>query len=54
MKFIQLFGKTPNYKKFAFTPRFYNPEEEERQQRESRIRKELAAAGQPEKMIEEG
>jgi Flp pilus assembly protein TadB len=54
MKFIQIFGKTPNYKKFAFTPRFYNPEEEERQQRESRIRKELKEAGQEEKVVEEG
>jgi hypothetical protein len=41
MKFIQLFGKTPNHKKFSYTPRFYDPQEEERKERETRIRKEL-------------
>lgn len=54
MKFIQLFGKTPNHKKFSFTPRFYNPEEEERLEREMRIRKELMEKGETEKVVEEG
>jgi len=43
MKFPQIFGKTPNYKKFNFTPRFYDPQEEERLERERRIRLELDA-----------
>jgi uncharacterized membrane protein len=41
MKFLQIFNKTPNHKKFSFTPRFYDPQEEERTEREARIRKEL-------------
>jgi hypothetical protein len=44
MKFIQIFTKTPNYKKFAYAPRFYNAEEEERKERESRIKHELERA----------
>lgn len=43
MKLPSLFIKTPKYKKFNFTPRFYNPEEEERRERELRIEKELQA-----------
>jgi hypothetical protein len=42
MKFIQIFTKTPNHKKFSYSPRFYDPREEERKERESRIQKELA------------
>lgn len=42
MKLPQLFTKTPNYKKFAYTPRHYDPLEEERKEREERIRKELS------------
>lgn len=41
MKFLQIFNKTPNHKKFSFTPRFYDPQEEERKEREARIRREL-------------
>lgn len=41
MKFLQIFNKTPNHKKFNFTTRFYNPQEEERQERERRIMLEL-------------
>ena len=41
MKFIQLFTKIPNYKKFGYTPRHYDPKEEERRERELRIRAEL-------------
>jgi len=41
MKFPSLFTKTPNYKRFGYTPRFYDPKEEERRAREERIRSEL-------------
>ena len=41
MKLPQLFTKTPNYKRFAYTPRHYDPLEEERKEREQRIRQEL-------------
>ncbi len=41
MKFIQLFTKIPNYKRFGYAPRHYDPREEERKERELRIRQEL-------------
>jgi hypothetical protein len=41
MKFPSLFTKTPSYKRFGYTPRFYDPKEEERRAREERIRSEL-------------
>jgi hypothetical protein len=41
MKFLQIFNKTPNYKKFNYTPRFYNAEEEEMKARVQRIEREL-------------
>jgi hypothetical protein len=41
MKLPQLFTKTPNYKRFTYTPRHYDPLEEERKEREERIRQEL-------------
>lgn len=41
MKLPTLFTKTPNYKRFAYTPRHYDPLEEERKEREERIRHEL-------------
>lgn len=41
MKFPSLFTKTPSYKRFGYTPRFYDPKEEERKAREERIRSEL-------------
>jgi Flp pilus assembly protein TadB len=44
MKLFQIFIKTPNHRKFSYTPRFYNPEEEERKAREERIRKDLEAS----------
>jgi Flp pilus assembly protein TadB len=44
MKFLQIFNKTPNYKKFSYSPRFYDPLEEERRERESRIKKEIEEA----------
>lgn len=45
MKIPHFFSKTPTHKKFAYTPRFYNAAEEERLERESRIRQELEAEG---------
>jgi Flp pilus assembly protein TadB len=42
MKLPTLFNKTPNYKRFAYTPRHYDPMEEERKEREERIRRELS------------
>jgi hypothetical protein len=44
MKLLQIFNKTPNYKKFNYAPRFYNPEEEERQERIRRIQQEVDSA----------
>lgn len=41
MKFISLFTKTPSHKKFSYTPRFYNAQEEERKIRNERIRQEV-------------
>ena len=41
MKLPTLFTKTPNYKRFAYTPRHFDPMEEERKEREERIRSEL-------------
>ena len=41
MKFISLFTKTPNHKRFAYKPRYWNPDAEERKEREERIRKEI-------------
>jgi hypothetical protein len=46
MKLFQLFTKTPNYKKFNYVPRYYNPEEEERKERNERIKREVNAAVQ--------
>ena len=42
MKFPTLFTKIPKYKRFEYTPRHYDPQKEERKERESRIQKELA------------
>lgn len=53
MKLIQLFGKSPKYRRFSYDPRFYNPGEEERIERENRIRKELENEKKPEMSPEE-
>jgi hypothetical protein len=50
MKFIQLFTKIPNYKKFGYAPRHYDPKEEERKERELRIRQELIDEEQKKKL----
>jgi hypothetical protein len=41
MKFISLFSKTPNHKRFNYTPRYWDQAAEERKEREERIRKDL-------------
>lgn len=41
MKFTQLFTKIPNYKRFGYTPRHYDPVEELIKEREEKIRQEL-------------
>jgi hypothetical protein len=41
MKFLSLFNKTPQYQRFNYTPRFYDPQKEEMQERENRIKLEL-------------
>ena len=43
MKIPSLFSKTPKYKKFNYAPRFYDADEEERRDREERIKRELEA-----------
>jgi hypothetical protein len=43
MKFNGLFAKTPNHKRFNYVPRHYDPVEEERREREERIRREMEA-----------
>jgi hypothetical protein len=42
MKFPSIFTKTPNHKRFDYTPRHYDPIAEERREREERIRHELS------------
>jgi Flp pilus assembly protein TadB len=41
MKIPTLFGRTPKHQKFSFEPRFYDPQKEEREERERRIRAEV-------------
>jgi hypothetical protein len=42
MKFPSLFTKIPKHRRFNYTPRHYDPLEEERKAREERIHKELS------------
>jgi hypothetical protein len=42
MKFPSLFGRTPSHRRFEYRPRFYDPQKEERAERDRRIREELA------------
>ena len=48
MKFVSLFTKAPNYKRFSYAPRFYDKKAEERKEREERIRQEIASQGDKE------
>jgi Flp pilus assembly protein TadB len=43
MKFTGLFTKTPSHKRFNYVPRHYDPQEEQRKEREERIKQELQA-----------
>jgi len=45
MKIPSLFTKAPNHKRFSYAPRFYDPQDEERKEREERIRNELKVVG---------
>jgi hypothetical protein len=42
MKFLSVFTKAPKHQRFSYTPRFYDPQKEEMEERESRIKLELA------------
>ena len=53
MKFLQLFNKVPNYKRFGYMPRHYDPKEEERKERQARIKKELMSEEEQEKLNED-
>jgi hypothetical protein len=53
MKFVGLFGKTPAHKRFNFIPRHYDPAEEERKEREERIKQEIEAGLRKEETEEE-
>lgn len=53
MKFPQIFTKIPNYKRFGYTPRHYDPKEEERKERELRITRELMSEQGKEELNEE-
>jgi Flp pilus assembly protein TadB len=41
MKFPSLFGRTPSHHRFEYKPRYYDPQKEEREERDRRIREEL-------------
>jgi hypothetical protein len=42
MKFLSIFTKAPQHQRFQYKPRYYDPLKEEMQERENRIRMELA------------
>src|SRR5688572_25798186 len=42
MKFPSLFGRTPSHHRFEYKPRYWDPQKEEREERDRRIREELA------------
>jgi Flp pilus assembly protein TadB len=41
MKFLSLFTKTPQHQRFNYVPRFYDPQKEEMEEREKRIKEEI-------------
>ena len=53
MKFPQIFTKIPSYRRFGYTPRHYDPKEEERKERELRIARELMSEQGKEELDEE-
>jgi hypothetical protein len=42
MKFLSVFTKAPKHQRFNYNPRFYDPTKEEMEDRESRIKIEIA------------
>ncbi len=42
MKFLSVFTKAPKHQRFNYSPRFYDSQKEEMQERENRIKMELA------------
>jgi Flp pilus assembly protein TadB len=48
MKLPTLFTKIPKYKRFNYEPRWYDPQDEQRKEREERIRQELKQQGEAE------
>jgi len=44
MKFLSLFTKAPQHQRFKYEPRYYDPVKEELEEREKRIKQELARA----------
>jgi hypothetical protein len=42
MKFLSVFTKAPKHQRFNYSPRFYDPLKEELEERESRIKLEIA------------
>jgi hypothetical protein len=53
MKFLQLFTKIPNYKRFGYVPRHFDPKEEARKERELRLKRESMPQEEEEKLSEE-
>lgn len=41
MKFLSVFTKTPTHQRFKYSPRFYDAQKEEMEERERRIKQEL-------------
>jgi hypothetical protein len=54
MKIPSVFTKAPSHKKFSFTPRYFDDQEEQRKEREDRIKKELAREDGKEVEIDPG
>lgn len=42
MKILSIFNKAPKHQRFSYSPRYYDPQKEELNQREERIKAELA------------
>ena len=42
MKFLSLFNKAPQHQRFNYAPRYYDPIKEELEEREKRIKQDLA------------
>jgi|SRR5688572_22691587 hypothetical protein len=53
MKFLQIFNKVPNYKRFGYAPRHFDPKEEERKERELRIQREQLSEEQKKRLEED-